>query len=369
MTFDHLTVTGRGYVTRAQFLSQGYNDRDIRSAVHAKLLLRRRHGVYVYAAEFSRLSTEQQHVIDVRSVADKLRSVAISHESACAVHGIAMYGVDLTKIHVTRLDGAAGRTEYGIVHHVGKVLKDEDLVEVDGMLVTRPARAMFEASTRHTVESAIVTLDSGLHLALTSLDELTDLGALWWNWPGSRRARFATRLADGRAESPGESRSRFLFRREGLPQADLQVRVDDEDGRLIGFSDFGWLEYHHLGEFDGKVKYGGIPSDPRTPQDIAYAEKRREDAMRAQQAGMSRWGVARPQRHEGQADRSPDRVRSRAVTPALHPQRHSDPAFLTRDRPPTQRPWHPPRAVTPGACQRPQVSWETDGAGRRGYLA
>lgn len=291
MTFEDLIRTDRGYVTRAQFLSQGYNDRDIRSAVHSRLLLRRRQGVYVYAVEFNQLTPEQQHVIDVRSVADKLGpAVAISHASACAIHGIAMYGVDLSKIHVTRLDGSAGRTEYGIVHHVGQVISEDDLMEVDGMLVTKPARAMFETSTRHSVESAIVTLDSGLHLALTSPEELAELGARWWNWQGARKARYAMTLADGRAESPGESRSRYLFRREGLPIPDLQVAVHGENGRLIGYSDFGWLEYCHLGEFDGKVKYGGIASDPRTPQQIAYDEKRREDAMRSQHLGMSRWG-------------------------------------------------------------------------------
>lgn len=291
MTFDDLIRTDRGYVTRAQFLGQGYNDRDIRSAVHAGLLLRRRHGIYVYAAEFNQLTPEQQHVVDVRSVADKLgHAVAISHQSACALHGIAMYGVNLGKIHVTRLDGSAGRTEHGIVHHVGQVIPDADLVEIDGMLVTKPARAMFETSTRHSVESAIVTLDSGLHLALTSPEELAELGARWWNWQGARKARYAMRLADGRAESPGESRSRYLFRRENLPIPDLQVPVHDENGRLIGYSDFGWLEYCHLGEFDGKVKYGGILTDPRTPQQIAYDEKRREDAMRSQHLGMSRWG-------------------------------------------------------------------------------
>lgn len=289
MNIDPLGPT-RGYVTRAQFLAQGYDDRAIRSAVRTGLLKRLRQGIYVYAAEFSRLTAQQQHVVLIRSVADRLGpAVAISHQSACAVHGIAMFGIDLTHVHVTRLDGAAGRTEYGIVHHVGQVLGDDDLVEVDGMRVVRPARAMFETSTRCSVESAVVTLDSGLHLALTTPEELVELGGRMWNWQGARAARFAIALADGRAESPGESRSRLLFRRENLPRPDLQVEVRDGDGRLVGRSDFGWIEYRHLGEFDGRVKYGGIPGDDRTPQQVVFAEKKREDAMRGQRYGMSRW--------------------------------------------------------------------------------
>lgn len=280
----------RGYVTRAQFLSQGYDDRAIRSAVRSGLLRRLRQGTYVYSAEFDQLTPEGQHVVLVRSVADRLGpGVAVSHQSACAVHGIAMFDIDLSKIHVTRLDGAAGRTEYGIVHHVGQVPDNDALVEIDGMLVVKPARAMFETSTRCSTESAVVTLDSGLHLALTTTDELIDLGGRMQNWQGARSARYAVALADGRAESPGESRSRLLFRRENLPRPDLQVEVRDGDGRLLGRTDFGWLEYRHLGEFDGRVKYGGIAGDSRTPQQIVLAEKLREDTLRAQLYGMSRW--------------------------------------------------------------------------------
>lgn len=290
MTFQHLPHAERGYVTRAQFLGEGYNDRDIRSAIKAGVIQRRRQGIYVYNEQFKLLTPEQKHVIDLRSVADKLGpAIAISHQSACAIHGIATYELGLDKIHVTRLDGSAGRTEYGIVHHVGKV-DDDDLMEIDGMLVVKPARAMFEASTLHTVESAIVTLDSGLHLALSSPEELAELGGRWWNWQGARKARYALTLADGRAQSPGESRSRYLFRCENLPTPDLQVAIYDEDGRLIGYTDFGWMEYRHLGEFDGRVKYGGIADDPRTPQEIVIDEKLREDAMRSRLLGMTRWG-------------------------------------------------------------------------------
>ncbi|AWB93543.1 hypothetical protein [Aeromicrobium chenweiae] len=70
---------------------------------------------------------------------------------------------------------------------------------------------------------------------------------------------------------------------------ELQVAIHDESGELIGFTDFGWTEYRHLGEFDGKVKYGGLVGDPRTPQEIAFAEKKREDRLRRQLFGISRW--------------------------------------------------------------------------------
>lgn len=289
-SFDDLIHSRRGYFTRAQFLDSGYTDRDLRTAVRSGLLKRLRHGVYVYAAEHARLSPEQKHVVLVRSVADKLGpAVAVSHQSACATHGLAMYDYPLGKVHVTRLDGSAGRTEHGIAHHVGQVLNDDDIEEIDGILVVRPARAVFEASTIGSVESAIVVMDSALHKQVVTREELADLTGRLWNWQGARGARYALSLADGRSASPGESRSRYLFRREGLPIPELQVPIHDADGLLIGYSDFGWLEYHHLGEFDGRIKYGGIPGDSRSPQQIVFDEKRREDAMRSQLLGMSRW--------------------------------------------------------------------------------
>jgi hypothetical protein len=305
-SFNDLLHSHRGYFTRAEFLDSGYTDRELRNAVRAGLLKRIRHGVYVYAAEHANLTPEQQHIVLVRSVADKLGpSVAVSHQSACAVHGLAMYEHPLDKVHVTRLDGSAGRNEHGIAHHVGQVITDDDIEEVNGILIVKPARAIFEASTVGSVESAIVVMDSGLHRGIVTEQELVDLTSRNWNWQGARGARYALSLADGRSESPGESRSRYLFRREGLPIPQLQVAVYDADGQLIGYSDFGWLEYHHLGEFDGRIKYGGIAGDPRTPQQVAFDEKRREDAMRSQMLGMSRWtwGDIDPERERRTARR------------------------------------------------------------------
>lgn len=289
-SFDELIRPSRAYITRAQFLGNGYNDRDLRAAVRTGLLTRLRHGIYVFTAEHAKLTPEQKHVVLAQSVADRLGpAVAISHQSACAIHGFAMYGHDLSKVHVTRLDGSAGRTEHGIVHHVGQIVTDDDVELVDGMLVVKPARAVFEASSVGKVESGIVVMDSALHLGAVTREQLIETIDRRADWQGARGARYALSLADERSESPGESRSRFLFRREGLPIPELQVPVYDDAGRLIGFSDFGWLEYHHLGEFDGLRKYGGIPDDPRTPQQIVIAEKNREDRMRSQGFGMSRW--------------------------------------------------------------------------------
>jgi len=44
-----------------------------------------------------------------------------------------------------------------------------------------------------------------------------------------------------------------------------------------------------VGEFDGLVKYGRLLEPGQVPADVLFAEKRREDAMRAQLRGLTRW--------------------------------------------------------------------------------
>lgn len=97
------------------------------------------------------------------------------------------------------------------------------------------------------------------------------------------------RLADGRSESACESLSRVLFYRGALPKPVLQFPVRRSDGVLVGTSDFYWEEAHHLGEFDGKVKYGRLLRPGEQAGDAVFREKRREDAMRGEQLGMTRW--------------------------------------------------------------------------------
>jgi hypothetical protein len=95
--------------------------------------------------------------------------------------------------------------------------------------------------------------------------------------------------ADGRSESVGESRSRALLLQLGLPLPDLQVEVRRADGTFIGRSDFCWEERRLLGEFDGLVKYGRLLRPGQVPADAVVREKLREDAMRDEGWGMTRW--------------------------------------------------------------------------------
>lgn len=285
-------------------LAVGYDGRSIARAVRRGEWHRVRRGAFVAGPAWEAAGPEERHLILAeaihRSYGD---SVAFSHVTAALLHGVATWGVDLTQVHVTRLDSGAGRTERDVVHHEGTCLAAGDVVRVGGRLVTHPARAVLETGT----ESALVSLGSVLHRGLAAPGDVQNAYDLMQHWPRTQHLQVAVRTADARAESVGETRARWLFFEQGLPAPQLQHEVYDESGHLIGITDFAWLRHRVLGEFDGKVKYQKLLRPGQRPDEAVFEEKRREDALRrVTRCGMVRlvWADLGPRRLTG------DRVRA-----------------------------------------------------------
>lgn len=294
-----------GYLSRSDLLSSGSDDRDIQAAVAAGILVRIRRGAYAFADTYAELDRIGRHVVLALSVADRLGpNVVLSHASACAVFGFALFDVDLDIVHLTRLDGGAGRREAGVVHHVGRPPTDRELVEVDGRLIMMPTRAVWETSTMVTGAGALVVMDSALHAEAFNVEELRELACKNSQWQGARKAGLYARLANGRSESAGESLTRYMCFKHGLPQPTLQHEVRDATGDLIGRTDEAWLEYAHLGEFDGQVKYTRLVRPGESASDVVVREKHREDRLRNEGFGMSRfiWPEVLPANSKQRAD-------------------------------------------------------------------
>lgn len=273
-------VDEHGFFTRAEARAFGYGDRDVAAAVRQGRWIRFRRGSYSLADAWSALDDVGRHRVRAHAVLRSLGpSVALSHVSGALEHGIDTWGLDLSRVHVTRLDGGAGRVEGDVVHHEGFCL-DSDVHEVDGHRVLVPERCALEAASRAPADAALVLFDSLLHRQLASPEDLMRRFTLMQHWPRTRHLHLAVRMADGRAESPGESRSRYLFWAHGLPAPISQFEVYDEHGALIGIADWGWPEHRLLGEFDGRVKYGRLLEPGRDPGDVVFAEKQREDRLR-----------------------------------------------------------------------------------------
>lgn len=269
-----------GVVLRREAIEFGLTDRDLRYAVRHHRLVRIRQGAYTLPELWEGAFPEERHLIRCESVRRTLRGeVAFTHASALVIQGVAVWGVDLTKVHVTRLDGAVGRTEHGVVHHVGRFDRSTAL-QVGAFLTSHPAAAVIETSTLTGVEGGLVAADSALNKGLTTAADLRDCFVERMRWPNSRSTRLVVAMADGRAESPGETRMRVLCWTQHLPAPDLQIEIHDASGKAFARTDFGWERHGVLGEFDGRQKYGRLLKPGQKIEDVIIREKMREDKIR-----------------------------------------------------------------------------------------
>jgi hypothetical protein len=269
-----------GVFLRREALDYGCTDKMLASLVRHGVLHRVRQGAYCFADAWATYSPEERHLVLARAV---LRTtpgpVALSHTTALLAHGVAVWGADLRRVHVTRLDDGAGRLQPDVCHHVGWFDPD-DIIEVNGLPVTTVDRAVMEAATILDLESGIVSADSALNTRLTDPDALHARFRAMNRWTGSQRIHVVLMWMDGRAESVGETRGRILFKRQGIPTPELQFEVYDERGTLVAVTDFVWHEHRAFGEFDGKLKYTRLARPGELPGDVVFREKRREDLVR-----------------------------------------------------------------------------------------
>ena len=279
-----------GIFTRAEALDNGESDRTLAAARRDGLIIRLRRGVYTPSEDYNSLDDAGKHLLHARAaLAVQHGPVALAGPSAAALHGFALYGQDLGTVHILRLDRGSSRLRALANHHVVTQDIEADVDTYNGIAAVTPARAVWEVACRSSLESGVVTADSALHQDPELAAPIEDLQQRFAYFPGSRQGRVTIKIADGRAESPGESVTRVQCFRFGIPMPDLQHRVTDALGRLIGVTDFYWETHRHLGEFDGKIKYQRLLRPGETPSDCVFREKRREDQLRAGRYGMSRF--------------------------------------------------------------------------------
>jgi hypothetical protein len=87
------------------------------------------------------------------------------------------------------------------------------------------------------------------------LDDVRAAAALLPRARGSRQAREVAALADGRAESPPETRLRLLVLRAGLPPPVAQFEVRHR-GRFVARVDCAYPEHRLAIEYDGLYHAG-----------------------------------------------------------------------------------------------------------------
>ncbi|RNL86918.1 type IV toxin-antitoxin system AbiEi family antitoxin domain-containing protein [Halostreptopolyspora alba] len=135
------------------------------------------------------------------------------------------------------------------------VTAPEEIVSRGGMRASSPGRTLRDVLLRLDRYTAVCLLDSALNQGLVRPGDLAGLSAANRGRRGCRRSRPWWGLADGRAQSPLETRIRLVCADGGLPPDDLQHRFHDDRGRLIAVGDLWWSERRLLVEADGRAPH------------------------------------------------------------------------------------------------------------------
>jgi hypothetical protein len=290
---------------RRTAIDEGWSDEELSRLVRAGELERLRRGAYVAGTLPADVAAVHRLLVEA-TLPGLRRPAVVSHQSAAVLHGLPLWDTPLNRVHVTRPGGCNDVGRVLRVHVAG--LRDDEVAQVDGMAVTTPLRTALDLARSLPHEAAVVTLDAAMHCGLVHHADLRRRLMDIVGTPGSRAAARAVAFADDRSESVGESRSRVVLHRWGLPPSDLQFPVLGGDARV----DFVWEEQRLVGEFDGRVKYGRLLRPGQDPGDAVFEEKRREDEIRDEGWGVIRWvwgELAVPHRFAARIRRALDRAR------------------------------------------------------------
>ena len=267
-----------GWFDRQDALAAGYTDYEVHARVRDGRWLRLCRGAYAIPGpdDESRAAWDKaiwQHRMAAKAIYHRLGGRAIvSHQSALLLHGVEVSDLDLSRVHLTRVDGF-GRSAASVCQHAARppVL---DPVEVDREQLTPGARSVVETIRGTPYPVAVSVVDAALRLGVATAEQLTDALDLFTGRTGIYTAQRAVWFGDARSESVGESRLRVLMSDLGLPEPLLQVEIRDAGARLVARVDFLFERWRVIVEFDGALKYAGVGAE------ALIAEKAREDKLR-----------------------------------------------------------------------------------------
>ncbi|HET9871189.1 MAG TPA: hypothetical protein VFP89_01170 [Propionibacteriaceae bacterium] len=240
----------------------------------------------------------------------------MSHISAAVVHGLPSWPDLLSRVHVIRSRHGGGRRGTVVHVHPGR-LEVGDVVALEDLRLTSIARSVADCARTVSYIRAVAIGDAALRIGLNRSD-LADCLGRTAGCRGAGQARRVASFIDRGGESVGESFSRILLHRAGLPVPRLQFDVRDGAGVTVARADFCWQEQRTLGEFDGRVKYGRLLKPGESPGDVVFREKVREDMVRDLGWEVVRWTWDDLDRPAVLAERPSPRIRSRPASLRPH---------------------------------------------------
>lgn len=201
-----------------------------------------------------------------------------SHETALALYGVPMpHWPYQPAVHVSSHRPAPAARRIGVVGHRLQTREPAQRL-LNGIPVEDPVRAWRQCGRSWTLDDLVAAADHLItpRVGLASIDELRAEVSVMGDL-GDGRLRRALAEARVGAESTEETRLRLLLTRAGLPEAELNTSVYDEDGVHLARLDLLFRRYRVAVEYDGRIH----------AEDIAQLRRDadRWDALRA--AGLT----------------------------------------------------------------------------------
>jgi hypothetical protein len=238
---------------------------ELRSALRSGAVVRLFAGVYVRADIALTRKLRAQGLMRVVP-----RHAVVAGRSAAWLWGVDAEALDQRsrrlELEVVS-EGALGVIRRSGVEGRAGLLAAGDVMVVDGVRVTSPERTAADLGRRLERGAALAALDAFLRLGLLTPASLSDEVVRWRRQRGVVQLRELVKLADGRSESPMESRTRLRLIDAGFPRPVPQWWVTGEGGRPRYRLDLAWPDLKVAVEYDGEDHHG--------PRQLARDEARR----------------------------------------------------------------------------------------------
>ena len=282
-------------ISRTELLAHGLSDHQIRQARERGELRSVLPGIYLRGAAAPSPDPAERHRATLTVVVPLLTGrPVVSHVSAAILHGLPFCHSELgwlgrprpedlrrtgrprhdgigrpggphpsanPPLHVTRPDAVKSRSGAAVRLHKG-ALRPSEVVELGGLPVTTPERTVIDCALILPFDHAVMLADAALHRGLVSPASLAEQLDRLHRVPGTRRAHEVVGFADPRSGGPGESVSRVLMNRWGLPAPELDVSVADARGAELGRVAFAFAGSRVLGEFADRAPDAHADVDP-----------------------------------------------------------------------------------------------------------
>jgi len=141
-------------------------------------------------------------------------------------------------------------------------LSPGDVATIRNLRATTINRTLRDLSLRLPVLDALIAVDMAFHLRLTDSDHLTRHAESARGEAGAQRLRSLASLGAA-AESPMETRLRWLLIQAGLPCPEVQTNLRDRWRRFLGRADLYYAGARLILEYDGANHRDRLADDNR----------------------------------------------------------------------------------------------------------